>query len=412
MLVGNRLDYRLFPIFILTFLRVSVANASEFAILLYYSSISINPELIAIIISMRSFAYLFSPFLFNKFSQKIGYKKSLIISSSGFLFIYLFLQIFLSPFWSLILFFIDGILAGLFWPVLISSLSAISTLPRIRHDDSLKNKIFKNYGLSQNIGSILTFLLGSVFSFITSNTFFILNACFFLSIICIFIVITFQEPKKSAMFNSQHQQQFKTSQEARITMKIPLYIPLFLIIIYTFAMGALGFLYPLKSNALHFAMYTAYFISFLRISVQTLSFSILMSLSLKTLKKLIPFSAIVVSLSFLFMGYNTNFLVFIFLIFMFGISISIFYVFSFKLIVFLNVSRRTSKFSVYYETIYGLGFWISPVLAGFLATININFAFYIMAFLILINLSIYLVIKGKIIFIPYLISKNEMAVTA
>ncbi|MHA1726718.1 MAG: hypothetical protein ACTSXH_18085 [Promethearchaeota archaeon] len=78
------LTYRIYPIFFLAFFGVSIATAIGLTNPLCYSSININPEIIGLIISVRSLAYLFSPFLLKSVPNKIGFHKSLQISVGGF----------------------------------------------------------------------------------------------------------------------------------------------------------------------------------------------------------------------------------------------------------------------------------------------------------------------------------------
>lgn len=394
----KRLNHRVYPIFILAFLRVYIASASEYAILIHFSLININTEIIGIIVSIRSFAYLFSPLLFKNVPERIGHKMCLLISIGGFLFIYFMLQIFLNPLWCFFLLFLDGILLGLFWPVLISSVSFISNHPEIQKNDVIKDKLFKNYGLSQSIGGIISLLLGSILLYIFSDIILVLYMCFILAVISFIIVLRFQEPQKyeksSIILNRKKGGEsclFPTN------MKIPLIFPMLLIAIYAISIGIVSLLFPLKSSLLNFAFYTIYFFSFIRSIAQMVSMAISMKFSLKTLKKLIPFSALMMSLSMFLMGLNSNLFLFGFLFILFGLSVSIFYVFSFKLIIFLNASKNSSKYSVYYETIFGLSFWVAPVIAGFIAAIEINFAFYLTSLIILFSLGIYILFKNKII---------------
>ncbi len=392
------LTYRIHPIFILAFFRVSIATAIGLAIPLYYSSINIRPEIIGLIISARSLAYLFSPFLLKNVPNKIGFKKSLQISIGGFFIIYILLRVLLTPFWSFLLLLLDGILLGLFWPVLISSVSVISNFQEIREKESIKDKLLKNYGLSWNMGGIFSFLLGSLLLFIISNIILVFQACIIFCLINLIVVFLFQDPKRNKEITELegiHPLGIDLSPPP-VKLSFPSYIPLFLITLYAFSISSLGLIFPLKSDSLLYDYSITYFLSFIRLSAQTLSISLTMSLPIKILKKLIPFLALIVSCCFLLMGFNEDIVVFGILFLIFGITISVFYSFSFKLIVHLNTVKNTSKYSVYYETMVGFNFWLSPLICGFLAAIDINVAFYFMALLMLIGLGIYLILYREL----------------
>ena len=113
-------------------MRVAIGVAIGLAIPLYYARQGVSPEIIGIIASASAFSYLFSPFLFKDVPEKIGKKYSLLVASGGFLIIQIFLQFFLDPLFVFIMLLIDGVVMGLHWPVLLSSLSVISTMDEIK----------------------------------------------------------------------------------------------------------------------------------------------------------------------------------------------------------------------------------------------------------------------------------------
>jgi len=391
------LNYRILPIFILAFLRVFLAVSIGLAIPLYYSSINLNPEIIGLILSSNALSYLFSPFLFKKIPDRIGHKHCLIISAGGFLIIYLIFQFLLTPFWSFLLLFIDGILLAFFWPVLAGALSTISNYDEIHENDSIKNKLLKNYSFSWNVGGLFAFLFGTILLLMISDLLIIFNIAFFFALSSFIIVFFFEEPMKRKETPLDNTESSHLSSNFSIKKaEFPLYIPLFLIVLYSLCVGAIGLIFPLKSNFLEYAFYTTYLFFFLRLVAQTLTITFSISLSLKTLKKFIPFLALSVSTCFFLMGINENLILFGFLFILFGVSISVFYGFSFKLIVYLNTTRNTSKYSFYFETIVGLGFWLAPIINGFLAATNINLAFFFMAFLMLGGLGGFLILRNKL----------------
>jgi MFS family permease len=101
---------------------------------------------------------------------------------------------------------------------------------------------------------------------------------------------------------------------------------------------------------------------------------------------------------FLCLDIFDNIIIFGALFVSFGFFGSILYSFSFKLTVYKNIVEDSSKYSSYFETSSGLGFFVSPIIGGFLADINLSFAFYFTVILTAIIIIVSLVIRKTLKF--------------
>jgi MFS family permease len=149
-------NYRVFPVFFLAFTRVATGVAIGLAIPLYLIEIGLSPEIIGIITSGTAMAYLFSPLIFRNVQKKLGVKPTIIISSLGFLFIQVILQFSKDPLLIYFLLILDGTFLGLFWPILMGVLSAISNSEEYHKNNSLKDKLMKKYSVAWNFGGIFS----------------------------------------------------------------------------------------------------------------------------------------------------------------------------------------------------------------------------------------------------------------
>jgi len=389
--------YRVFPILMLAFFRVATLVAVGLAFPLYFIDEGLNPEIIGIITSGTSMAYLVSPLIFRNVHKKIGMKKAIIISTGGFLFTQIVYQISLNPYLVYSMLILDGIVLGLFWPVLMTSVSAVSSLENYRGNNSKKDKLMKNYSISWNLGGILSYVLSTIVLFIVSDIILIFRLSLLFCIIIFIAAFIYKEPKNN--FEEEIivpiDERIKAFPQ-REQINFPLFLPLFITAIYGFLISSIGLAYPIKSETLNFELYTNYMFFFFRMSTQTISISITMDFSIRKLKKIIPWTTLITFLSIFFMGINQDLVVFGVLFCLFGIFVSFMYTLAFKLILFRNIANNTSKYSVYFETLMGVGFFLAPIVSGFIAAWNVDFSFYFSSILTVITLFIILLLGKKV----------------
>jgi len=389
--------YRLYPILGVAFFRVAIGVAIGLAIPLYYIEINIDPVIIGIITSGTAMAYLFSPLIFRNVHKKIGIKYTVLVSFTGFLVIQIIFQISLNPFLVYILLILDGIVLGMFWPVLMTAISTISDSKKYNEEENKKNNVIKHYSLSWNFGGIFSFLFGTfILFFIEDHLIMFRFALLFASIGFIFALI-FQEP------NSVLDKEIIVPIDERVKdipnkerISFPLILPLFMIAIYGFLIAGVGLAYPIKSEILNYALFTNYLFYFFRMTTQTISISKSMDFSVKFLKKLVPYSSIITIGILFIMALNQNLIIFGICFCIFGMFLSFHYTISFKLIVFRNISKNTSKYSVYFETMIGIGFFFAPIITGFIGGVNEDSAFYFLSSLSLISFIFFVLMRRKI----------------
>lgn len=82
---------------ILGFLRVATTTSISLAIPLYYYQVGYSPNLIGLISSALTFTYIFSTLAFKNMPDRLGKKKSLIISVGAMLLIQIVFQFSLDP---------------------------------------------------------------------------------------------------------------------------------------------------------------------------------------------------------------------------------------------------------------------------------------------------------------------------
>jgi len=390
------LGYRFFPIIILGFLRVANAVAIGLAIPLYFDQAGYNPALIGILGSALDLTYFFSPLIFKNIPSRFGKKKPLIFSVGGTVLIQICFQFSLEPSLFFILRLIEGLLLGLFWPTLNSSVSAVSSLEDIKNNDILKDKLMKNYSIGWSTGGIFSYIVSAFVLFIISDLQLIFDMILIFMIICFITTFFFEEPKSNEGKKEKHSIVERAKIESRENIVFPIYIPLILIMISGFLHGSNQLLYPLKSQLLGFALYTSYFFSFIRITLQAIFISRGVTISITNLKKATIISIGFLTISYILMGLNQILIVFGILFGIFGICRSFLYNLSFKLIIFRNIKENTSKYSSYYESSLGLSFFLAPVISGFIAATDINLAFYCLAAISLFSLIFFVSVRNKI----------------
>ena len=132
-------NYRLYPVLLLAFLKVAASVTLELAVPIYFIKERYDIFIIGLLVSASAMTYLFSPILLRDVYLKIGIKKTLIISVLGSLIIQIILQFSLNPWVVYILLLSEGILLGLFWPVLMTHISIISNMGELCEVEGFKD---------------------------------------------------------------------------------------------------------------------------------------------------------------------------------------------------------------------------------------------------------------------------------
>lgn len=393
----KNLNYRIFPVLFLAFFRVANAVVIGLVIPLYYFEKGYSPDLIGILSASMTFTYIFSPLLLNKFARRIKKKYALLISSFLILIIQITFQFNLNPWFFLVMRLLEGILLGLFWPILGGTISSLNSYNVVEENPDLEKSIMKRYTLSWNLGGIFGFLVGAVILFIIANLELIFDVSLVYMVIMVIMVILYEEPRNNeSSINKKFKDGENTSSASSSLDMISILFSFFILFLYSFIGSSFKFLYPLKSEILEFQEYTNYVLSFI-LSVSQLFFTNSgMGLSFKILKRSILPSLGVTILLFIFAGLSKNLIMFGILFGFMGLSLAFLYCYSFKSMIARNVEESTSKYSFYFESVIGLGFFSGPIISGIFANIGINNAFFIFAGIVILTLFVTFIYKYKI----------------
>ncbi|MBD3196845.1 MAG: MFS transporter [Candidatus Lokiarchaeota archaeon] len=374
--------WRFWPVFILAFFYPMNNSLINLAVPIYYFQEGYSTQIIGFIAAGSTYTYLFSPILLDKVSQRIKRRTSIIGSLVGVFLVEIIFYITLQPIPFLISRIIEGFFMGLYWPNLQSSIS-----DNIFHEHS---KLTAKYNISWNSGILCGFLLGAVILFVFRALLLIFYVAPLLIFINLIVAATaFQEPKKINKHSKEFQrylkekesltlaQAVKIKQERDDFMKISFSVvyPILLIISYCITRATINFLYPIKSELLNFEAYSVYIASFFFALSQIISMIIASLMKLKFFKIIPILSLIITVIMVPILGLNTNYWIFLILFFIIGFCTGILYGVSLRLLLMLNIKKNTSRYSAFLESLIGFGFLIAPIIAGFIAEINLELTF-------------------------------------
>ncbi len=380
-------QWRFWPISILAFFYPINNALINLAIPLYYSNIGESADLIGIVSAAISLTYIFSPVLLNKFSDKIGRKKCIILSMTGVFFAQILFYFSLNPIVVLISRLIEGFSMGLFWPNLQASIS-----DNILHNH---NRMISRYNISWNFGLLSGHLFGTIFLYIIDEVQLIFYiAPIFIALNILIAVIIYQDPEKidyksnSANFEKLNESSSRKKAISPIKYSIPLILPTIFAFVHGIAKSNVYFLYPIKSVFLSFDTYTVYFYTFLSITTQLISTGISSYIKIKNFKWIAPTSMLVLAITLFLFGFLSEFIIFSLLFMSLGFFSGLVYGFSLKLMLNHNMQKNTSKYTSWLESIIGSAFFLSPVISGYIATFCLDCGFYTFSIVILVLLFI------------------------
>ncbi|MBN1801081.1 MAG: MFS transporter [Candidatus Lokiarchaeota archaeon] len=389
-----RYKYRLIPFLGLQFFRAASSFGISLAIPLYYNG-KLDGGLIGFLTAATALSYLFSPFLFRNAYKKIGIKNSLLIATLGMLVVQIGLQFSLEC-WGLTyaFLFLDGLFLGLFWPIIASAHTSLLTKDHIRDDEKKKRALDKLYGLSWNLGGIFGYSICAILLFFLSDLLLVFDLSLIYSISMVVLAIIFENingvnPQDLLMDETLSKNNLKQ-------LIIPMTVFFSLMFLFAFLSGSFGILYPIKLNNLNYPDYVSYLLNFVRTLVQTITIYLVMSLSIKTLRKSIPPVILIMISIFSIFGLIDNFLIYVIILALFGMSLAILYSYGFKLSILKNIQNKNMKGTTFFESASGFGFWLGPIFAGFLANLPNFSGFIVMSFFTGLFALVYLINSKKL----------------
>jgi len=386
------LKLTLLSISLLSFLRCASGFGIGMALPLYYFG-KLEAGTIGFVTAATALSYLFSPFLFRNVYKKIGMKMCLLIASIGFVVDQIGLQFFIDyPIMTYFFLFIDGIMLGIFWPVI----SGIFTVIMSQENDELKKtKLNRNFGLSWNVGGLFGYLLSAFALFIIADILLVFDLSLIYTIIGLIIAVSIKEPTTDFGVERTFEQE-GSNPNTGAKWKFPIYIPFLMALLFALIMGANGTLYPFKSKQLAFSDFSAYLVSFVRLIVQTSSISFALGLSIKKLKKIVPYIMIIGIGGLFVLGFTEDLVVCMITSGILGLFIGFIHSFGFRLTINKNLERNNMKATTYFETILGIFFWLGPILGGILTDFSIILGYSTLAIVLFIVLVFFVFVQKKI----------------
>lgn len=384
-----KVGYRTWPIFMLSFIMLFYASIFERALLNYlYFFKNISASTLGIITSAGALSYIIAPAIGQLITKKIGIRNAVILNS----FITTILsgaQIFHPEPWFIILCRIgSGLSIGLFWPNLLYSISKWQQMSSA--EKSKKN--LSLFNLSWNLGLIFGLMVGFFFSFFLNDyrTMIIGGILSFLLIpVSFFVEKEIKSPESQNKILTQSESSLSplnieadfVSNSNRSFVIYPILFSWLCMIFLTTSKSILIFGYPLFLKIFESPSYLTYLIQAGIQLIQLIGITWVTSINLSNIKKVTLISVLglsIIALTIILIGniwYISIIIIFagLFIGFVQGVGM--------KIMLDYGASENTTKYSVINEIVTGMGFGITPIIAGFVAEVNLYFNYvYAMVF--------------------------------
>ncbi|MFW9823319.1 MAG: MFS transporter [Candidatus Thorarchaeota archaeon] len=381
-------NWRFWPVIVLVFIFGFSSPLIIFAAPIYFLQQGVEIIIISILSTALTITYSISPLILNKFSNKLGRRKSVIIAMIGATLAELIFYVTLNPIIFIFERLFEGFILGFFFPNLQAS---ISDNIYIDH-----KKYLANFNLSWGIAGVFGVLFGAIFlQFVNDlRILFYINPIFLFTNVIVAIIF-FQEPnnyKQVSPKNEFDEINIENNESwlEVVRFYIPVIIPLLLILGVSFASGNGTLLYPIKSVILGYHASSTYFLMVFAIITQSFATYLSNLIGIKKTKLLSSFTLLVYAVLFIIFVFNESFLVFVFLFAFSGVFYGILYGLASNLILNLNIIKKTSIYSSILESSMGLFFFISQIILGLAADIDVNIAYMTLSimliFIFIINL--------------------------
>jgi MFS family permease len=286
----------------------------------------------------------------------------------------------LTPFTAMVFTVAEGMYMGIFW---VNVDSLIGKIQGSISRSDIKAKLFRHYTLSWNLGALIGSLFGFFLSFLTQSDFLIL----WLSVIlvlgqfpCIFVLL---DRKKTDSITTGLKAKAKRIKNRSI--KFPVGIAYLIGFLFIFTKEIYGFSLPFVIYEAQANTYWLYLNSFLQqvalfIAVFWASkqdFNGKYKNSLLSLGLMLLISLLVIERSWvvLFIGFI-----------LVGLLSGVTYEFTTQLIFRHTAEKNSTKYTTLYQSISAIGVFISPLIAGTVATHNMALNFWLVAILLITGL--------------------------
>ncbi len=366
-------SYRVWPVFMLSFVRLFYVSIFERALQNYlYFVMDVHESTLGFISSAGAVSYIFAPVLGQVITSKLGIRNSLILSSiltpilTG-------AQILIPELWFLILCrVLLGLSLGIFWPNCMNILSKWQQISSVER--SKKN--FKNFNFSWNVGFISGLLVGFVWAF-TWSDYFAMVISWLLSFLL--IPISFFIKKESSDPISIEITKFQTEDpishlDIKQDMLINSHTPM---IIYPILFSWIGIMflatsksvfifgYPILLKAFGSPSYLSYLVQCGLQSMQLVGLTWINSMNIynRKIASLIGLITVpIVAFSFVLLGniwYISIITAFV------GLFLGLIHGTCMKIMLEYGTAENSTKYSTINEVLVGIGFGLTPIIAGY-----------------------------------------------
>ena len=366
-------DYRAWPVFMLSFVRLFYVSIFERALQNYlYFVVDIRESTLGFISSAGAVAYIFAPLLGQVITSKLGIRNSLILSSiltpilTG-------AQILILELWFLILCrILLGLSLGIFWPNCMNLLSKWQQVSSVER--SKKN--FKNFNFSWNVGFISGLLVGFVWAFSWSDYFAMVISwllSFLLIPISFFIKKESSEPILIEITKFQTEDPIShvdIKQDMLINSHTPMIIyPILFswvgIMFLATSKSVFIFGYPILLKAFGSPSSLSYLVQCGLQSMQLVGLTWINSMNIYNRKIASLMSLItvpIVAFSFVLLGniwYISILTAFV------GLFLGLIHGTCMKIMLEYGTAENSTKYSTINEVLVGIGFGLTPIIAGY-----------------------------------------------
>ena len=384
----NPKPYRAWPIFWLAFMRLFYVSIFERALANYLLwDVNIDLSTLGFITSAGAMAYIFAPILGQYITSKIGIRNALIFTSiitpllTG-------LQIIYTEAWFLIICRVSlGLVMGLYWP---NCMNLLSRWQKISTREKAK-KNFRNFNFSWNFGFIFGLIFGFVLTILLNDYIsLIFSWCLSFLLIPISFFINrdsvIQIPKEEIQIHLENpiiEEDFKmiAKKNSKLTMmSFPIVFSWIGIIFLATSKSILQFTYPVFVRLNSFESYSTYLVQGGIQLAQLTGLTLINTMNVYK-RKVSMLSSFVVLIVITFTLFYVGSIWYIGIIFSIsGLFFGLIHGTSMKIMLDYGAKKNTGRYSTINEIVIGIGFGVTPIIAGYVAIINIYLTFvYIIA---------------------------------
>jgi len=387
-------NYRVWPLFMLSFIRLFYVSIFERALqnyLLFF--IHISPSNLGLVSSAGSIAYIFAPILGQFITSKLGIRNSLILSCvitpilTGAQILYY------EPWFLIMCRIILGLSLGVFWPNCFNLLSRWQKVSNIEKS----NKNFKHFNFSWNAGFLLGLLVGYIWAFLWNDYFALIiswGISFLLIPVSFFLT---KESKVSSSEQETHIQIDSTISHIEIKENHPMIIyPILFswigILFLAIAKSNFLFSYQIFLRAISNDSTPTYLVQFGIQATQLIGLTWINSMKVYNRKISVLISIIFVMLFSSLIIFFDDIWVISILSMSTGLFFGLIHGTAMKIMLEHGTAKSTAKYATINEILVGIGFGLTPIVAGYVAEINIYVMFLFLSILgfIILMFLIYL----------------------